>query len=71
MWFSIIYWIGVIVCYVLIRYLRNENFNNNWGWVIIGTICSLGSWAMLLLILFVVGIVYLSAYIDSEPPKWL
>jgi hypothetical protein len=71
MWFNIIYLVGVIVCYLLIRYLRNENFNNNWGWVIIGLICSLGSWPMILLILFFVGIIYLASYINSDPPSWL
>jgi uncharacterized membrane protein len=69
--FVLIYLLGVISCYILIRYVRKEYFNNSWSWVIVGALCSMGSWFMFSFILFIVAIVYLISLLDSEPPKWL
>jgi hypothetical protein len=66
-----IYLSGFICCYILLKYLRNQLFENTWSLVFLSISISLLSWIGLALILMIMGILYLVNKLDSEPPKWL
>jgi hypothetical protein len=67
----VIYLSGFICCYILLKYLRNQLFENTWSLVFLSISISLLSWIGLALILMIMGILYLVNKLDSEPPKWL
>jgi hypothetical protein len=67
----VIYVLGFLCCYILLKYLRNQLFENTWSLVFLAISISLLSWIGLALILIIVGISYLINKMDSEPPKWL
>jgi hypothetical protein len=66
-----IYLFGFLACYILLKYLRNQLFENTWSLVFLSISISLLSWIGLALILIIMGILYLVNKLDSEPPKWL
>ena len=65
----ILYLIGTLLCYVIIRLLAKNKSNNTWG-VVIGTlfIAVITSWVG-----FLIGLlVYLiSKHGDKKAPRWL
>jgi len=67
----VIYVLGFLCCYILLKYLRNQLFENTWSLVFLAISTSLLSWIGLALILMIMGILYLVNKLDSEPPKWL
>jgi hypothetical protein len=67
----IFYILGFLCCYILLKYLRNQLFENTWLLVFVAISISLLSWIGLALILMIMGILYLVNKLDSEPPKWL
>ena len=67
----LIYLSGFLCCYILLKYLRNQLFENTYSLVFLSISISLLSWVGLAFILIIVGISYLISKLDSEPPKWL
>lgn len=67
----IFYILGFICCYILLKYLRNQLFENTWLLVFVAISISLLSWAGIAIVLVITGIAYLINKMDSEPPKWL
>jgi hypothetical protein len=68
---AIVYVLGFLASYILIKILRQQVLEDNWGFVILGAILSLGSWVTFLLVLLVIGVIYLLGHLDIKPPKWL
>jgi hypothetical protein len=67
----IFYILGFLCCYILLKYLRNQLFENTWLLVFVAISISLLSWAGIAIVLVITGIAYLINKMDSEPPKWL
>lgn len=67
----IIYLIGVILCFLLVKYIRNQVYPNTCYWILICSFISLGSWISILIIIILIIILYLYAYFDSDPPDWI
>lgn len=64
-----IYILGCIICYITIKYLRDQVFTNNWIWVIFGLIYSVGSWFSLFLLMFIVGLIYVLTLLILNHPN--
>jgi hypothetical protein len=67
----LIYLSGVVVSYLVLRKLRKKYGDNTWSEVIFTVILSLGSWLGIGAVLFVMGVLFLIAKGNEEPPKWL
>lgn len=67
----IIYIVGFLVSYLILKYLRDQTFNSTWTTVILTFLVSLLSWLSVAIVLGVVGILFILNKMDSEPPKWL
>jgi hypothetical protein len=67
----IFYILGFLCCYILLKYLRNQLFENTWLLVFVAISISLLSWAGIAIVLVITGIAYLINKMDSEPPNWL
>lgn len=68
---AIVYVLGFLASYILIKFIRDQFYINTWAYVIIGSFLSMGSWITFFTILIVIGIIYLINFIDHEPPRWL
>lgn len=65
-----IYWLGVIASFLLMRWLRHKSNDDSWGTFLTTVVMSFASW----LIFGVLLLVLLIGYISEEapkPPKWL
>jgi len=69
--YTIVYILGFFASYILIKILRQQMLEDNWGLVIIGLILSFGSWVTFFGILGIIGIIYLLNFLDLKPPRWL
>ena len=69
--YFIIYIIGFLVSYLILKYFREQTFNSTWNTVILTFLISLLSWLSVAIVLGLSGILYLVNKLDSEPPKWL
>ena len=67
----IFYILGFLCCYILLKYLRNQLFENTWLLVFVAISISLLSWAGIAIVLVITGIAYLINKMDIKPPKWL
>ena len=73
-WYIIIYLIGAILAYYLLRYIsrKDESLYNPYGWerVLINLIISMFSFVVVFTVLLLL-LVDKVADVKSKPPKWL
>jgi len=68
---TLIYIIGIVICYILIRRIRNEIIGSTWGLVAVGFFLSLFSWSMIVIIMISMVILMITDKIKNELPDWL
>lgn len=68
----IIYISGVIITYLVCKWIRNKAGENTWGDVGATIFASLFSWAMIIGMLVIIGVIFLKETAKlKNPPKWL
>lgn len=66
----IVYLVGFLCTYILCKFIRHRQKENEWSDVGATFVISLFSWLSLIILLIMVMIVYMNKS-NFKPPKWL